>query len=317
MATLCACNTGGGNTGRPSCYDIFGTAKKLIFVEYFKPDGTINSIDVSALTAGKLDQTYLDARIKDVNSRTRWYIVPKLVSVVDVRADDIMEEIDNTTSTFIDQGIRTFEGFTIKGDPLFVGNMNSWRCLTAGVFAVDKDGNLQGSETVDGLLYPVRLQDESLSASLIKTSVTDSTGSKTRIKFAISELEDDSNLKMLEAVDITADLLNATGLVDVNALTPTGITTTDFVVQLNTPYGGITNPIAAEGLVTADFSMVELTPTPGPIVVTSAIESTVTPGLYTFVIPLQTSGDVLQVNNPLTGPLTKNLDLNSFTVTIP
>ena len=40
-------------------------------------------------------------------------------------------------------------------------------------------------------------------------------------------------------------------------------------------------------------------------------------GLYTFVFPAETSGDVLRVSNPLVGPLAKNLDLSSFDVTIP
>jgi hypothetical protein len=315
--SLCACNSGGGNTGRPSCYEVFGTAKKLIFVEYLKPDGTVNGIEVATLTGGKLDPTYLDARIKDANPRTRWYPTPNLVTVTDERADDITEEIDNTQTVFIEDGVRAFEGFTLKGDPVFVGNMNSWKCLTAGVFAVDKDGNLQGAEIVDGFLYPVKLQDESLSAQLIKASVTNSTSSKTRIKFAIDELEDDANLRMLEAVDITADLKGATGLVDVIAGTPTGISTTGFTVQLNTTYGGITNPIPAEGLDGSDFSGVELSPTPGAITITSAIESTITPGLYTFLIVAETSGDLLEIRNQTPGPLAKNFDLTPFQVTIP
>ncbi len=315
---LCSCKSGGGNLGRPSCYEVFGAAKKLIFVEYFKPDGTVNSIQVSTLTAGKLDQTFLDARTGDLDPRTRWYPSPELVSVTDERADDITEEIDGTHINFIQEGIRSFEGFALKGDPVFVGNMNSWKCLTAGVFAIDKDGNLQGAEIVDGFLYPVRLQDESLSATLMKTSVSASTSSKTRVKFSVSDLEDDANLRMLEGEDITADLIGVSGLVDVQAVLPaTNISTTGFDVQLNTKYGGITNPIPAEGLLTADFSMVEISPIPGAAVITSVTESSITPGLYTFVIALQTSLDVLEVRNTLVGPLTKKLDLTPFQVTIP
>ena len=314
---LCACNSGGGNTGRPSCYEVFGTAKKLIFVEYLKPDGSVNSVDVSALSGGKLDQTFLDARTKDVNPRTRWYPTPPLFTVEDVRADDINEEIDTTTVIFIEEGVRTFEAFTLKGDPVFVGAMNAWKCISAGVFAIDNDGNLQGSETVDDFLYPVRLQPESLSASLVKASTANSTSAKTRISFAVSNLEDDANLKMIEAVDITADLKNAEGLIDVVAETPTAISTTGFTVQLNTIYGGMTNPIPAEGMETADFSGVEISPTPGAITISSVTESVSIPGLYTFVIVAETSGDILEIRNLLVGPLDKNFDLNPFQVTIP
>jgi len=86
---------------------------------------------------------------------------------------------------------------------------------------------------------------------------------------------------------------------------------------LNTKYGGKLSPIAAEGMELADFSMAEVTPTPGPIVITSVTESTTTAGLYTFVFPSATSADVLRISNPLVGPLSKNLDLASFDVTIP
>ena len=150
-----------------------------------------------------------------------------------------------------------------------------------------------------------------------KTSVSGSTGSKTRIKFAISELEDDANLKMIEAVDVTADLLGVTGLVDVVNETPTGLATTGFTVQLNTTYGGMTNPIPAEGLVTADFSMVEISPTPAAVTITSVTESAIIPGLYVFVIVAETTGDVFEVRNQTPGPLTKNFDLVPFQVTIP
>lgn len=314
---LCACNSGGGNTGRPSCYEVFGTAKKLIFVEYLKPDGSVNSVEISALSGGKLDQAFLDARVKDVNPRTRWYPTPPLFTVEDVRADNITEEIDSTTTLFIEEGVRTFEAFTLKGDPVFVGAMNAWKCISAGVFAVDTDGNLQGSETVDGFLYPVRIQPESLSATFIKASIANSTSSKTKIDFAISSLEKDENLKMIEAVDITADLINAEGLIDVVAGTPSAISTTGFTVQLNTIYGGMTNPIAAEGLETADFSGVEISPTPGVVTISSVTESVSIPGLYTFVIVAEASNDVLEFRNLLVGPLDKNLDLNPFQVTIP
>lgn len=315
---LCACNSGGGNTGRPSCYEVFGTAKKLIFVEYLKPDGSVNSIDISALSGGKLDQTFLDARTKDVNPRTRWYPTPSLFTVEDVRADDINEEIDTTTVIFIEEGVRTFEAFTLKGDPVFVGAMNAWKCISAGVFAVDNDGNLQGSETVDGLLYPVRLQPESLSASYVKASTANSTSAKTRISFAISNLEDDANLKMIEAVDITADLKNAEGLIDVVSGTPSAISVNGFTAQLNTIYGGMTNPIPAEGMVTSDFSAVEISPTPGAVLFTSVIESLVTPGLYAFLFTVPaTSADVIETRNLLVGPLDKNFDLAPFQVTIP
>ena len=202
--------SGGGNTGRPSCYETFKVTKQLIFVEYFKSDGSVNSIDVSSLTGGKLDQTFLDARVKDVDPRTRWYPTPELKNITNERDDDITEDFDDTTSNFIQEGARKFTGLVLKGDPVFVGNMKKWRCITAGVYMIDKNGNLRGVELESGFLRPIRLQDDSLSASLMVA--TDSGLEKTSIKFTVSDLEDDANLKMIEAADITATLLGVKGL---------------------------------------------------------------------------------------------------------
>lgn len=317
MAIVCDCSTGGGNTGAPTCFGVFDVTVQVILVNYLKPDGSINGIDISTLSAGGtvLSQADLDALVKDVNAKTRFYPTQPLKNVTDERADDITEEFEDTSSVFIQEGARTFTGLIIKGDPVQLGNLKTWRCSTSGVYFIDKSGNLIGDKSRDGFLDPVLLQDDSFSASLIKG--TDTTKQKISISFIVSSLADDANLGMIEASSITANLKGVRGLIDVVAGTPSGVTTTEFTVQLNTNYGGCTNPIAAEGLELADFSMTEVSPTPGPIVITSVTESTTTPGLYTFVFPAQTSGDVLRISNPLTGPLSKNYDLGDFDVTIP
>ena len=317
MSVVCNCATGGGNTGRPGCFGVFDVTVQVLLVNYLKPDGSINGIDISTLSAGGtiLDQANLDALVKDINPLTRYNPTPNLKNITDERSDDITEEFEDSSSVFIQEGARAFEGFLIKGDPVMLGNLQSWRCQTAGVFFIDKSGNLIGDGSRPGFLDPVLLQDDSFSAGLIKGS--DTTKQKISIKFIVSSLVDDANLSMIEAGSITAMLKGVRGLVDVVAGTPTGVSTTEFTVQLNTLFGGVTSPIAAEGMTLADFSMAEVTPTPGTIVISSVTESTTTPGLYTFVFPAETSGDVLRVSNPLVGPLAKNLDLSSFDVTIP
>ena len=317
MSGVCSCDTGGGNTGRPGCFGVFDVTVQVILVSYRKPDGSINGIDLSTLSAGGtiLDQTDLDNLVRDINPKTRFYPTQNLKNITDVRADDINEEFEDTSSVFIQQGARSFEGMIIKGDPILLGNLPSWRCQTPGVFFLDKSGNLIGDASVDGFLNPVLIQDDSFSAGLVLG--TDTTKQKIMLKFIISQLFSDNNLGMIEGQSITAALKGVSGLVDVIAETPTGISTTEFTVQLNTKYGGVLSPIAAEGLQLSDFAMTEVTPTPGPIVISSVTESSSVSGLYTFVFPIQTSADLLRISNPLAGPLSKNLDLASFDVTIP
>jgi len=311
--SLCKCDTGGGNLGRPNCFGVFDVTKQAILVEYYTPSGAVNGIDISLLSAGGvLDQAFLDSKVKDLNSKTRWYPTPELKNITDERADDITEEFEDTSSVFIQEGARTFNGLIIKGDPVLLGNLQSWRCLTVGVFFIDKSGNLIGKQTRAGYLDPILLQDESFSPALIKG--TDTTKQKNSIKFIVSQLENDANLTMIEGAKITANLLGVSGLIDVFAETPTNITTTGFDVVLNTGFGGITSPIVAEGLTASDFSIFNET-TQLAVVPTSVTE--VSAGNYTFVIPAQTSLDVLTVSNTLISPLTKNYDLTPFTVAIP
>ena len=316
MAVLCACGTGGGNLGRPSCFPVFDVTKQAILVEYLKPDGSINGIELAGLTGGILDQTYLDARVKDVNGKSRWYPTPELKNITDERSEDITETFDDTSSVFIQEGARSFSGLIIKGDPVLLGNLQKWRCLTIGVFFIDKAGNLIGKKTRDGYLDPILLQDESFSASLIKG--TDTTKQKDSLSFIISQLENDANLRMIEGSDISANLLGVGGLVDVTATTVSNITTAGFDVQLDTSFGGVTSLIPAEGMSSTDFQFFYNT-TSSVITPATFAESTVTAGLYTitFGVGDLNSGDELIVTNPAVGPLTKSLDLVQFTVNIP
>lgn len=313
---LCVCGTGGGNTGRPSCFPVFDVTKQVVLVEYFKSDGSINGIDLSTLSAGVLDQAFLDARVKDVDPKLRWFPTPELKNITDERADDITEEFEDTTSVFIQVGARTFTGVIIKGDPVLLGNLKTWRCVSMGAFFIDKTGNLIGKKTRDGFLDPIKIQDESFSAGLIKG--TDTTKQKASVSFIVDALDDDSDLRMIEASNITANLKGVNGLINVNATAVTSITTAGFTVQLDTDFGGVTSLIPAEGMELADFQANELTPTPGAEPIATVTESAVVKGQYAFVwtTPVA-SGDVHQISNPSPGPLTKNFDLKAFNVTTP
>lgn len=313
---ICVCGTGGGNLGTPSCFPIFDVTKQVILVEFNKADGSVNGIDLSTLTSGVLDQAFLDARVKDVDPRLRWYPTPEVKNIEDIRADDITEEFEDGTSVFIQEGPRAFNGVIVKGDPVLVGNLKKWRCLRIGAYFIDKSGNLIGKQDRPGFLDPILLQDESFSAGLVKG--TDTTKQKARVSFIVSSLEDDANLNMVESSNITANLLGVSGLIDVNATAVTAISTAGFTVQLDTNFGGVTSLIPAQGMVLADFQANELTPTPGAEPIASVTESITTPGEYAFVwtTPVA-SGDVHQISNPSPGPLTKNFDLNAFNVTTP
>ena len=77
----CDCSRGGGNTGLPACFGVFDVTQNAIFVEYFKDDGTtINGIDISALSEGVLDQTFLDSKTLTDKKIKQIFGRPKKVS---------------------------------------------------------------------------------------------------------------------------------------------------------------------------------------------------------------------------------------------
>jgi len=309
----CTCAIGGGNTGRPSCFPIFDVAKQIILLEYFKQDGTVNGIQLSTLTNGEIDQAFLDSKFRANSSRDRWYPTPELKNIVNERADDIEEEFEDTSSVFIQEGARSFEGMIVKGDPVLLGNLQKWRCLTVGIYIIDKSENLIGKMDRDDWLDPIRLQDESFSPGFMFG--TDTTKQKNRIKFKVSALEKDSNLRMIESSKITGNLLGSGGLLDVFGGAFSNTLTTAFDVQLNTGFGGVTSEVAAEGMAATDFSLFNET-TQLPVVILTVTESASTPGLYTFTFAAQTLTDELTVSNTATDPLPKRYDVVPFTGTL-
>jgi hypothetical protein len=313
MAEDCTCAIGGGNTGRPSCFPIFDVAKQIILLEYFKQDGTVNGIQLSTLVNGEVDQTFLDSKFRANSSRDRWYPTPELKNITNERADDIEEEFEDTSSVFIQEGARTFDGSILKGDPVLLGNLQKWRCLTVGIYIVDKQENLIGKMDRADWLDPIRLQDESFSPGFIFG--TDTTKQKNRIRFKVSALEKDSNLRMIEGSKITGNLLGSGGLIDVFGGAFANTLVTAFDVQLNTGFGGVTSYTAAEGMAATDFSLFNET-TQLPVVILTVTESSSTPGLYTFTFAAQSLADELTVSNTATDPLPKRYDVVPFTGTL-
>lgn len=307
----CSCTSGPGNTGTPNCLAIFDVTKKVIFVEYYKQDGSINGIDLSAI-GDTFTQADLDALIRDVNPRERFYPTPELKNITDERGDNINEEFEDGSIAFIQEGARVFTGFAVGADPVWIGQLNSWRCLTTGFFLVDKAGNLIGSTAVDGFLNPIKVQDETMYAKLVKGS--DTTIQKGEVGFVVEQTEDDGNLGMIENSSITANLLGASGMIDVLESTTTDISVTGFTSTLKTKYGDVLNPILAIGMEATDFALYNNT-TSEVVTIDSVTE---TPeGTYAFAFTDQNASDELQLSNAATDPIAKAYDLESFTIDIP
>ena len=280
----CKCDVGLGNTGTPNCAPIASVIKKVILVPTYKADGTRNYIDLSVT----LDEAYLTTALNAVADE-RWFPLPTLENVTSERAESSFETAPSGRRAFIKQGTRTLTGEIWDAYPQLLGKIKASRCVDVSAYIVDYDGNLLGiSNITENRLYPIKLDKQSVDANLI--FATDSTKQKLSFTFAWDDSEKDEEVYMIvDGEDFTFDALAAKGLLDIY-VTYSGITTTGFVAALYTQYGSRKTLSVDSGLLIGDFSLYNNT-TSSSITITSVTESP--DGTYTFVIPIQTSADVL------------------------
>lgn len=305
---VCSCGTGAGNSGLPTCFEIFGVTKVALFGEYFDANGNPRFIDT---TSAEFTQANLDALTRNRSSRERIYPTPELKNIEDLRDDNVDEEFEDGTSRFVRVGVRTFLGWAVGVDTVWLDNFNKWRCLNPGVWFVDKPGNLIGNGATEGQLRMIRIEKGSLTAKLIKGN--DTTIQKAEITFTVSDSERDEDLRMITAENISANLLGATGMIDVVGRSVTNISTTGFQADLDTLYGSINNPIPAEGIEVTDVEVFNKN-TSLAVTGLAIVENE---GVYTFTFDAQTSADVLEVRTAPADPIVKQYEITPFEVVIP
>lgn len=290
--TACACDAGLSNTGT-GCTPIMQVAKKIIITPIYDDAGARNSVLLSAT----LNQAYFDGKVNDSDASQRWFPLPELKNVEDVRGDNINESFEDQSSVFIQEGSRTFKGLMIgnsgtgAGSPQLKGKIEAARCVEVGVFVIDKAGNLIGKISADGLsLEPIEIDSQSLSAMLIKT--TDSTIQKLTVMFSFAADERDEDLRMISCDEQgSANLLALRGLLNVCA-TYTDVDSDEFTAELTTEYGTPKNPGHDKGLVIGDFALYNVTDS-ASVTILTLTESP--DGFYRFTFANQTLGDELRL----------------------
>jgi len=178
--------------------------------------------------------------------------------------------------------------------PAYLEALESFKCFDFGLYVVDGCGALTGSISKDGTaLNPIKVNQNSWNPTYIKATPTVS--AKVQLAFEFSQLEKDKNLRVLSEEEVTADLLAAEGLLPLKA-TISGPSLTGFVADLTVDFDIFLNGSkeVVPGWVASDFALLNKT-TNTPITITSVTEAP--EGTYTFVIPSQGSGNVLQLTN--------------------
>ena len=302
MATN-ACNNGAENTGQPSCVPKKNVDAGIVLVKQIADDGSVNKISAS----DAVDASYVSALINQSDKSKRWYPVMNLKTVIGERAEPTTQDIDGVSyNTKV--GTRTYDGIVYGAfaNPQFEGVLNSFANGKYGYYKIDINGNLTGIIDENGDLIPIKIELGTLYAIYKEPTATEV--QNVHLKFMVKESVKDKDLRTLDAQTITTDLLEIAGLIDVTGVA-TSPSTTGFVLTNKVIYG---NPFvlpAFTGAVMADYTVYNETTT-SAVVLTSVTEGA--DGVYTFVMPAQTSADILSVNLSKDG-----FEMDAVTVTIP
>lgn len=293
--SLCTCSTGVKNFGQPNCVGNLDRPQKLAFVETIADDGTVNKI----LSTDTIDDTFITALINQSDSSKKWYPSPVINKVNDTRGENNTFEIDGFNIN-VSEGVRVMAFTVIEGaSPQLTEAFNSLGCRDMSFYSWSVSGQVGGNGRISGELRPFRIKKKTMQAIYNPANKENETPAMIMVQFAISELEKDSDIAYIDfgtgANDVQVDINSYTGLIDVTMGAATDISTTAFTVPISYIYGSQFVKSPAEGFALADFSLAEITPTPGAIVITSVTENVAIPGSYDFVIPLETSADVLRL----------------------
>lgn len=289
----CDCNVGLSNTGRPGCVPLFSIVSSMILVPLTAKDGTKNRLDLNAPVP-----TWADL-VNEADASKRWFPLPSFENVTMPKADSQFEEAASGRMAFLRQGKRSFEGqlWAEDSSPTFLGKLQKSRCVDFGVYIVDVNGNLIGSE-VDGYLYPIPVDNPSWDPKFM--FATDTEVQKIMLNFDFDRLFDESSMYMVTVDEAGLNFTTLEGLIDVNFDNVVGAGTFDSVsLDAELCYGTAYNKIKYTGATApADWDVYNET-TLAAVVVTGVTEGP--DGSYVLTFAAQNSGDVLTIKTNKTG----------------
>ena len=286
---VCKCDSGLVNSGIPNCVTGFERIVKLFFVYQVANDGTSNGIPCTQT----IDEAYLTSKLNETDSSKRWYPTGKISTITEVRNDPTTETIDNV-DLIVEKGSRTFNGFfvdTATASPTYLKFLKSAECPSIMYFGIDVNGTIVGIESIEGVglietLQGLKIQQKSMFSRPVPATST--TVAKNELTFTLDQLVQDEDIAFISAAEITADLLNANGLLDVT-LNDTSSSVTELVVDAKLVYGSLCSKLPFSGAdIVGDWALFNVTDALA-IPISSVVENPA--GTYTFTFSAQTSLD--------------------------
>lgn len=299
----CLCGSGAKNLGQPGCVETLDYPVKVGFEQRIANDGTLNCINLDVDT---IDDAYMTAWLNEQDESKRLFMGGTIVNVVDERGDPITYDANNI-GYIASEGNRVFTYEIVENaSPQLVAAINGFSCKDTTVYTFSVSSQIGGNGRTPDKLYGYRIEKNTLYAKLMPA--TRDTPERIMVTFTLSILEKDEDRAFVPYTPtetgvgrLVVDPLNYDGLVDTNIGAASDITTASFVANISFDYGAQANKEPFVGGVLADFSLEEISPTPGAVVLTSVTESVSNPGEYTFVFPAETSGDILRLTGLKTG----------------
>lgn len=281
MASVCNCNDVSLNTGIPSCVAIGDIARCLIFDTELDSSGNVEERTVADLQSFSVVETWLN----NTNFDDRWLPTPELENVENIRDEAVFQEFNSGNKAKVRDGFKNFTGYIVQAPRELVGQLKKIACSDMGAYIIDKSGNLMGYKgSSTSVLRPILIDKNTLDVQFVEA--TDSEVSMIMIQFQWKQSMLDENIKLVPADEMDYGCADLYGLLDVCG-TPVPSSATEFSVTLTTNYG--TN---VTGLVAGDFTLTNET-TSASVTPTSVTDAG--SGVYNFVIPAQTTGDVLEL----------------------
>ena len=289
----CNCTDGIFNSGVPSCSEDFGRVKKLVFLSYYDGSGNPNYISSSDV----LDNSYFTAKINESDVNQKYFPSDVLFNIVDERGDDVVESIENV-DFFVESGVRVFTGEFLNkfsSSPAYLKFLNSLKCPVVGYYAITEDNKILGDASGGAeTLRPFLIQSGSIKTKFIPKTAT--TVSKNQLTFSLDKSMEDQYIRYSEPEE-GVNLLQLNGLIDVTLESLVATSTSDFTVD---GYITVNNSVKRVAYVDDISSWSVFNVTTASAVTPISITASAPYG-FAFVIPAQTSGDVIRVSVSLDG----------------
>lgn len=281
-----ACGTINSNFGVKES-NIFGKARKIMFVPLVSDAGVDNSIDLTSA----LDKVYFDGLKSKEDYSERFQFTPLLDNIVPNIEDDASETLAFNRTIFTREGNIGYEVHwnSDKSDAVFQRALKSLQNGKWGFYFVDKCSSVAGYECSDKL-FPIPISEGTVSVKLIETDPN--TSNYIRLIFQIDPSgSNDYDLLLGENLNDDVNLLNIKGLYDGKLNAKVGAaTTTELVVDLEVLSSSVTSTPFTGADTVGNWTMTNNT-TSLAVVLATVVEDAIVDGRYTFTFPAQTAAD--------------------------